>query len=417
MAKKKKEEKRSRISSLLDSAKKGHKYEVGAGGDVLDPQMSHVRGIRLPSLGLMQMLGFSALRDSCTVLIDGPPASSKSSLAIDMFNWGLPYAAGGAIIDTENKAGFDLANGMLNDITLYLPGHLMLKSCKTLETTQRAIGDAVKYCRELNKDIDREEQIPFIIVTDSLAASPSEETKKNIKEKGHADRGHGGRVEALLWSIWLKDHETEIRDLPAISVFVNHKKEKSEKKGKLQVATAYNPGGVSQNFHATVHLRCFGGKDYISPSVDGVSWQDIYIKCAKNSRGPTGLKTCVRKCSKRLDDGSTVFWWDWAKCTADFLASLGATHPARKLLPVSKSSEVKCTCKQLKLEDVEPSVIGEAIHADRELMDSLVRECRIFMLKEFQELTREEYDALFEQAGKSKEEYLARLAASLEDNV
>ena len=307
----------SRVGNILASAKKGHLYEVGVGGGVFDPKMSFVRGIRLPSLGLMHMLGFSSLRDSCTVLIDGKSGSSKSSLAMDLFNWGLPYAAAGAIIDTENKAAFDIASGMLNTVTLYLPGHLNMYTRICIEEIQATVGEELNRCRLMNgigkkdEELSRDNHIPFILITDSLAATPSKETKDLVAKQGFIDRGHGGRTEALLWSGWFHTHESNLLDLPVISVFVNHIKERQEQVGARTVSKTINPGGVTQNYATTIHIRCSGERPFISEKVDGISYQNIHLSCVKNSRGPTGLRTVARKCSMRNEDGTTTFWWDW----------------------------------------------------------------------------------------------------------
>jgi len=116
MAKKKKV---GRFQSLLNHATKAHQLDVGAGGNIFDPYMSNVRGIRLPGLGLMNVFNSTCLRDSCTIIVDGEWGSSKSSFSIDFFNWVLPYGGGGALIDCEQKAAFDIANGMLDEVSLW----------------------------------------------------------------------------------------------------------------------------------------------------------------------------------------------------------------------------------------------------------------------------------------------------------
>lgn len=387
--------KASRMGSLLASAKKSHQHDVGAGGSIYDPYLSHVRGMRLPGLGLMNMLGFTALRDSCTVLIDGKPGSSKSSLAVEMFNWGAPYAVGGAIYDCENKAAFDIALGTMSETSLWLPGHVVMASCRSLEVVQAAVKSQVARCRDMNEGIDREEQIPFIIVTDPLSGAPSEETMKVIAKEGHGSRGHGGRVEALQWSIWLKDHEADIANLPIISVFVNHTKERTQKAGQVTYKENYNPGGISQNYATTLHFHCSGGKKMTSESVTGNSYQDIRIKCAKNSRGPTGKSTTVRKYSRLREDGITLFWWDWDRNSAEFLAETSGSHPVREVLKVTKKTNEKYSCKELGMVDESPSKIGAAVMADSTLVGQIVEACRFFQIKEFNVLSEEEAAELY----------------------
>jgi hypothetical protein len=413
MAKRKKNKKDSeggRMAVLL-AAKNAHKRDVGVGGKACDPTMSHVRGIRLPGLGMMNMLGFSALRDSCTVLIDGQPGSSKSSLAIDMFNWGAPYAAGGAICDCENKAAFDIAEGLMNQTTLWLPGNLRLSSCQTVEAAQEELLEAVKRCKTMNEELPRDDHIPAIMVLDPLTGSPSEETKKAIIKNTHADRGHAGRQEALLWSVFIKDLNSTLVDLPIIAVFVNHTKEKQKQVGARSITVDYNPGGLAQNYATTIQLRCQVGKRQITQAVDGMSYEVIYISCKKNSRGPTGLKTSVRKYSQRMEDGTTRFWFDWERNTAEFLADVSGKHPTKDVVVVTKTSDTKFSCSKLGLKDEDPAVIGHAIMSDHQMMDELISACRIRKIKEFNRLTDEELQQLSDNAQEYKQELMDKADA------
>lgn len=409
---KKAEAPKSRLD-VLSAAKKAHQYEVGAGGNVMDPLMSSVRGIRLPSLGLMDMLGFSALRDSCTVLIDGDPGSSKSSLSIDMLNWGLPYMAGGGIIDCENKGAFDIAAGMLNKITLWLPNHLLMKTCLTVESAQATITSVVNMAKETNKDLARNEQIPFIVITDPLAGVASEETTEHIRKEGAADRGHGGRMEALLWSIWLKVHEASIVNLPVISVFVNHTKERQQQVGPRAISKEINPGGVAQNYATTIQFHCDKGKKMDSEALDGISYEEIFIKCKKNSRGPTGRKTKVRKCSKRNEDGTTTFWWDWGLNTGEFLAELPRGHPALDLVKIEQKSDQRYSCSAVGMKEESLSTIGDAVMANEALVTDLIKACRIFPMREFKRVSPEDYAEFVKMAQAAETEYRDNLAAQL----
>lgn len=409
----KKPEVKSRLD-ILAAAKKAHQYEVGAGGSIMDPLMSSVRGIRLPSLGLMDMLGFSALRDSCTVLIDGEPGCSKSSLAIDFFNWGLPYVAGGGIIDCENKGAFDIAAGMMNKVTLWLPGHLLMKTCLTVEEAQATITSVVDQAKKTNEELPRNDQIPFIVVTDPLAGVASNETTEHITKEGHSDRGHGGRMEALLWSIWLKVHEASIVNAPVISVFVNHTKERQQQIGPRSVAKEINPGGVAQNYATTIQIKCACTKRQVSEALDGISYEEILLKCKKNSRGPTGRTTKVRKCSKRNEDGTTTFWWDWGLNTGEFLLTLPKKHPAADVVDLDQKADNRFNCSTLGLKDEPLSVIGDAVMADEKLLQELMKACRIFQLREFKRISADDYKQLAEMAADAENEYKAKLSEEKE---
>ena len=407
MAKKKKDPV-TRFRTLMASAKDPHQYDAGVGGDIYDPLMSNIRGIRLPSLGMMNMLGFTALRDSCTMLIDGGWGSSKSSLGIDVFNWGLPYGAGGGLLDCENKGAFDIAHGMLNKITIWLPGHFVMRTCTSVEAAQTAITELVNKCTKVNKDMPRDEHIPYIQVTDSLAGISSDGTLKNVEGEGHSNRGHAGREEALLWSTFMKTHQTQLHNVAMISVFINHQKERAKKIGMHTINEKYNPGGVAQNYHATIHLTCAKKKRQVSEAVDGISYDEIKITCMKNSRGPTGKQIIVRKNSQRNEDGTTSFWWDWGGNTVDFLSSVSSAHPASKLINISVTKATRIgSCAEVGLTNVPISDIGDAIMADDELRTTLVKTCRLYQLKEFTRFTPEEYTDLLEVAEQAKQEYIA----------
>lgn len=404
---KKKADGNTRLSTLLAAAKTPHQFDAGVGGDPYE-LLDNVRGIRLPSLGLMEMLGFTALRDSCTVLVDGDWGSNKSSFAIDMFNWGLPYGGGGALFDCENKGAFDIAHGMLNSTILWLPGHFIMRTCENVEKAQGEITALVGRCKKLNEGLPRNEHVPYIQVTDSLAGISSEETLKAVAEQGYSDRGHAGRSEALLWSTFMKSHQTQLCNVPMISVFINHLKERSKQVGRRSVNEKYNPGGVAQNYHATIHFRCEKVKSYVSDAVDGTSWDQIRIRCAKNSRGPTGKITVVRKCSIRRPDGTTQFWWDWGSNTAEFLMGLPSSHPASKLVNIKKGTANRGSCDEVCMTNEPLSDIGDAIMSDEALFKELVSACRIYQLKEFTRLTEEEYTQLSETAQVAREAYESR---------
>jgi len=408
MAKKKAPQKVNRLDAL-NKAKQAHQFDVGAGGSIyFDPEMSHVRGIRLPSLWFMELLGFTAMRDSCSMLIDGQPGSSKSSLSLEMFNWIRQYGGSGAYFDAENKAAVDIAAGTLDDVHLWHPSNKVeFMGCATIESVQVDVETLVKRCHAANDGIDRDYQIPFISVIDPISGVPSEEHLKAIdKAKGATDRGHGGRDEALLWSKWVKAHNVKISQLPYISIMVNHEKVKQEKVGMRQIERSYNPGGIAQNYAVTIGLRCkASSKQKISAAIDGDTYQDIWVTCTKNSRGPTGNSMCVRKYVRRMEGGRTAFWWDWDRSTAEFLSNFGAKHESRDVVAVTKQSDAKFSCKQLDLTNVNPSEIGAAIHADKKLMDQLIDIFRWKRIKEYAPLEEEEYNTLLAQAQEAKADF------------
>lgn len=409
MAKKQKEPTRR---GLLDAAKAAHQFEVGAGGNIYqDPLMSGVRGIELPSLALMELLGFTAMRDSCSILIDGAPGSSKSSLALEFYNWIRIYGGTGCYVDAENKAAVDIAYGMLDDVHLWHPANRVdFITCASIEEAQKQIITAVRQCGKANEKQERDYQIPIIAVIDPMSGLLSEEHTKHVDEEKSTDRGHGGRDEALLWSKWIKYVNLQIINLPFILVVVNHEKVKTEQHGARTIERSYNPGGIAQNYQVTIGLRCRASqKQQIASSIEGDTYQNIWIECTKNSRGPTGKSICVRKYAKRREDGSTVFWWDWPWATATMLANYGARDPIREICSVTKASETKFSCKELGLKDEEPTVVGQTIHKNKELVENLIKYYRWRRIKTFQPITDEDYKQLMEEAQKNMKKRLEEL--------
>ena len=407
MAKKKTtKSKDARLANIMKVAQTAHTRSVGVGGRVWDPYLSHVRALPLPGLGLMTMLGFTGLRDSCTVLIYGAPGSHKSSFGIEVINWGYKYGVAGGIIDCENKAAVDIALGTLTETTLWTPGQMVMSTATSVEQAQDELTNLVKFCHEINDGLDRDYHIPFIGLVDPLAGVPAEETVKVIDKQGHGDKGHGGRTEANIWTSYLKYHEAQILNLPFISVFVNHVKQRQKKLGNVAVTENYNPGGVSQNYATTIAFECKAGKAFRSEAHGGKSYNEVWIKCTKNSRGPTGGSTCVRKYWRPMKDGTTKFWWDWERNTAETLAAYKSNHPVHQVCAVTKHTNDKYSCKTLGLKDVSPTEIGAAIHADSELMDNIIKALELRKLTEFMPLSDEDLAQMNELAHKEHMKYL-----------
>jgi len=68
----------------------------------------------------------------------------------------------------------------------------------------------------------------------------------------------------------------------------------------------------------------------------------------------------------------------------------------------------------LGIEGEDPGVIGDAIHANTELMDKLIDACRIFRMREFTRLTEEEFAGLTAQAEAAKSAYMKKYAEDME---
>jgi hypothetical protein len=149
----------------------------------------------------------------------------------------------------------------------------------------------------------------------------------------------------------------------------------------------------------------------MSESVTGISHEDIKITCKKNSRGPTGRHTKVRKSSQRREDGSTVFWWDWELSSGEFLAELTKTNPIKEVCSVEKTGS-EYNCKALGLKAASLQDIGKAVHSveNAAVLEEILKAGRIYRLKEFNRISPEEYAKALEMAEAHRTEYVASLA-------
>ena len=172
------------------------------------------------------------------------------------------------------------------------------------------------------------------------------------------------------------------------------------------------PGGVAQNYATTIQINCKCMKRQMSQAVDGISYEDIGLKCRKNSRGPTGRMTAVRKCSKRNENGTTTFWWDWGLNTGEFISKLPRGHPALEVIRVEQKAEHKYNCSAVGIKEASLSEIGDAVMKNEELVMEIIKACRIFKLKEFQKITAEEYETLTKKANEAEAEYRQRMQES-----
>jgi hypothetical protein len=330
-----------------------------------------------------------------------------------MFNWINPYGGSGAYVDAENKSASDIAAGLLSAVHLWHPSNrIEFLTCPTIEQVQAQLSILLGRCRKANKDLGRDLSIPFISVVDPLSGVPSEEHSSHIKEEhGTTDRGHGGRDEANLWCKWIKWFNTQIIDLPYISVFVNHVKTRQKEQGPRMVEDKYNPGGIAQNFAATLGLRCSASKrQQHSESVQGNTYQEIWIECSKNSHGPTGLRTMVRKYVKRQTGGQSLIWWDWSRNTAETLGAFGPRHESRDVCSVVRESGESYWCKDLGISDkdaVGPSELGDLIHKNEKIMEQLAEVFCWRKIKTFLPLSDEEYKTLSSQAEEAKQAIMA----------
>lgn len=394
--------------AALQAAREANQRAVGAGADpFMDPLRLNVRGLPLPSIALQYMLGYTAIEASTCLVIDGPPMSGKSSLAAEIYNWGIPFGVSGVHVDGENKDAWDILQGTLDPI-LGWAGLIKLEKAATIEEAQEAMYKSLDRAHEVNDSRDLEDKMLSIDILDPMSGTPSEEHLESVEEEGSNDRGHGGRDEALLWTKFFKTYNSKLIGLPTFGIFVNHVKEKTEKQGKRDVKVEYNPGGVGQNYAATVHfgVKAFGRPTEYENGIRTVSKVGIF--CKKNSRGPTYRSVTVDKTTYNREDGTTSFTWDWGVATARFLADRAATCPTKKMFAVIMHSEQKFSCKKLGFENTHPSEIGNYINNNVEIMEELADVLRIRRIKPFTRMLDTELLAWRQQSYADRRAYYER---------
>jgi len=357
MAKAKKKKAKAKKASVMDSLITAAEKSLGPGA-IFEKNTKKTRhvGIPLPSFSFEFLIGSNVLCLGHSYGLAGPSQSYKSSLAIELTRHVLRLGGYGTTIETE---GGKISEVMIDSILGDLRKHHELMLRATVEEAQDALTFVVGW---LEKTFPKKDTL-FALMLDSLFGPPGEEKRKQILKEGHASRSYP--IEALLWSSWLQTFSPGLTRLPIVFLFVNHLKKDTDG-GNWR-----HPGGDAQDFHSTVYfhvsrIRSYEGAD--------VAIKQMQIRTVKNSFMLEGRRIYVPYV---FDKDLNKLYFDWGHSTADLLAGDLIPSKVKNLLQVTTTNKNmtalsrRFSCKQLGLKDVTGTELGNAVHADAELMTQL----------------------------------------------
>jgi len=363
MAKTKK--KKAKKASIMQAFTAAAEKELGPGA-LYTPSTKKTRhaGLPLPSFSFEFLLGSNVLWLGASYGLAGPTQSFKSSLAIDLMRSVLRLGGYGATVETE---GGKVSEVMIESLLGALRKHHRLMPTRTVEEAQDALTFVVGW---FEKTFPKNDTL-FALMLDSLFGPPGQEKREAILKEGHASRAYP--IEALLWSAWLQTFSPGLTGYPIIFLFVNHLKK------QMEGDSWRHPGGDAQDFYSTVYfhvskVRVYDGAD--------MAINQVQVRTVKNSFYLPGRRIYVPYVFDKIENR---LYFDWGHSTADLLCSDFISSPVKSVLDVKSSGTSmtalsrKFSCKQLGLKDVTGKELGDAIHADAEVMTQLRQAARINM--------------------------------------
>ncbi len=349
-------------------------------------------GVPIPHLMMEYLFGLNVIPHPCIIELAGLPRSCKSAFLQALLRLFAEKSYGAIMIETEGKMSSTLLASFLEEYlsqVAIVPGPLLQEEWQTemlstLKLYRKFYVDSLKAyekAQKAKKSTDGIMVSPLLLCLDSLGGSPSQSSVDTVNKVGSADRAFP--VEALKNKIFFEQLPTRIRDLPLTLVYTNH--EKPEGMGETKTFGPPAPkerktkGGVTPDFFCG--LRIFFEQATKVQEVGGRFRQNLNLEVCKNSFNRSGTRiqltmewtTAIDTATNELTQ-HTQFLWN--KALAQWLAPSydGYNYDreaVKKFLTVTRTSDVKYSCKELKLTDVPPEVIGDAIEANAEIKNKL----------------------------------------------
>lgn len=349
-------------AALKQQGKKG-----GLGGTLLTGKEHRDRfvGIDMPSLALEYLMGTDKLILSMMYGIAGPRESFKSTLALALSEMVLKQGGIGFLAETEGgKISPTTVESILGDEA----AAMQLNIVESLEEAQKYLTWALQYMKDTYGDKDQ----MAVAMLDSLNGPAAAERHEKFDKAGHGARDFA--VEALIWSQWFKVHAARMVGWPLLFLFVNH--EKRDISSKNEHAKRH-PGGDAQEFHAMAYLSTRRVRSNETVKMD---IHQLDVQTVKHSFGikrRISLPLIVDKTGRQ-----SKLWFDWGHATAHLLSEQTSTA-VKDIAHVTTSTQSMTaatrtfSCKQVGMAKATGAELGEAIHADEEIMRQLREALRI----------------------------------------
>jgi len=377
------------IDPFMDSLIKGAQTRRGSSRAILASDFhKYQMGVKIPHLMMEYLFGLNVIPCSSIIELAGLPKSCKSAFLQYLFRMYADLDYRSILIETEGKLSSTLLQSFLDDKmdTLFLlRGPLMQEEWQQelLKVLKMYRAHYAQTLKAYDKTKGKEHLVvPYLIGLDSLGGSPSQDSVATVEKAGSADRSFP--IEALKNKIFFEQLPTRLLDLPLTVVYTNH--EKPEGMGE---AKSYGPpppkvrkskGGATPSFFCG--LRIFFEQASKPQQIrNGVFQQTLQLEVGKNSFNQSGTRMALSmEWTEEVDPETnniiqhTTFLWN--KALAQWLAPSVPgfkydREAVKKFLTVTRSSDTKFSCKELKLKDVTPEEIGDAIEANDEIREQL----------------------------------------------
>lgn len=368
-------------------------------------QAKHLRGVALKNLPLEWAFASNVLPMERLVMLSGKWASCKSALGFEFLRLVCEAGGGGQLVDTENKVSPSLFASLIREFA----DRIQLTSVGTLDKSQAVMtamvqtylkGDKVDEAEEkvddeakdlrpkakkaAAKKVKVDNEWPLAVMMDSINPR-TDATADKIAEEGSASKAYADG--ANLNTTYLANMMGVLMGRNIVMLAVGHAKKAMQQSGaggaKPNVETYTVPGGDAWSFHATYHFRlsAYSGKGNKS-----INSKIVTIKNVKNSLGDENRRCKVVFYWVKSDEDASqqMSWFDWDAATVDMLTDKEAMPVNRlaAILNVVKHDDGTCSCKELKLKNVEPQAFTAALYADAEKLAALRKALGIHVYEE-----------------------------------
>lgn len=360
-------------AELLENQKRVGRHNVMVDRDA----SARKYGLEIPSLALQYVLHANVLFMESVILLDGPPNSHKSSLALEIARWVIGAGGYGRVFDTEAKADSGLDDLIIGSGINERTWHVI--ACPTMDDWIVALPRAIALYKDyfiLNRPLKpREKRLPLLpvcTIIDSVTGRSTEDNQESAAKDGPTNVQGMQMAKQIAYVL----QNFNLLYAPWYIFAIRH-----VKRGAMQgygPAAAYverASGGASLDYFGRIHWRLKVVDE--QQRADG-GHHLVRIRCLKNSSGEGKLECGIRFVWRYASTGDGRYeavWWDWPTATAEFLAGFDSAA-VRDVCHVTRSdsgtkAEPRFSCKQLKLKDVSASDLDISLRADAAMYAAL----------------------------------------------
>jgi hypothetical protein len=317
-----------------------------------------------------RIIGIAGVKESCK--------SAYAATIVKQFMDMTPYSFS-YYLDTEKKIAHKLYKTILE--TDYGNRAVL----RTTDSTEDWQGQALQLLEPTAEDSSYD-QIPLIVVVDSLGGVDTIETSNRIEKEGMANpRNTGGMIKCKSHNEFFRHITKYLYMKPYTFIYINHL---SDDPSSPIPGSKRKPGGTGQDYHAVIDFWFSVVKGTPQEKANrGFTEKLLKITTAKNSIGASkrNIEIPYRWSKDEIGEMKRV-WFDWDAATAMLLSEDGAGSlkpKLRHILNVTCNSN-KYSCKELGLVAVTDTEMGEAIKNNVEMRERISDALGINRMKVFE---------------------------------